>query len=73
MVGDFLIVQMSDARDERVMAAGFCPSDRVMLRLRVVEDIICMVLDDIVRNSVPITPFRPRFNVYIGHVCLSLG
>lgn len=67
MVRDFLVVQMSNARDERMMTTGLCPDDRIMLRFCVVEDIVCMVLDHIMRNRLAIAAFRPRFNENVGH------
>jgi hypothetical protein len=48
VVGLFLIIQAPDASDARSTALIFRPVDRVVLDFESVDNMVCMVLDDIV-------------------------
>ena len=67
MVRDFLVAQMPDTGDERVMTLLLRPINRGCLRVRGVQHAVGVVFDDVVSDGVAIAPFWTRFNVHVRH------
>jgi hypothetical protein len=67
MVRDFLVAQMPDTGDERVMTLLLRPINSGCLRVRGVQHAAGVVFDDVVSDGVAIAPFWTRFNVHVRH------
>jgi len=68
MVGDFLVIQMPDASDERSVALRFRPIDCIFLGFENAELMIRMVFDYIILNGRPLrTTLRTGFDVNVRH------
>jgi hypothetical protein len=68
MVRLFLIIQVSDASDKRVMAATFRPVDRFSLRFEGAERVVGMVFDNIIVDMAPLrAALGARFHVNVRH------
>jgi hypothetical protein len=73
MIRLFLIIQMPDASDERVVPLTLCPVDGFSLRLKSFEDVIRMVFYDIILNGASITALMACFNVDARHSSSPYG
>lgn len=70
----FLIVQVSDASDQRRMALTFRPINRFLLRIECPEHMVRMVFDDIILDSAALrAPFWACLDVNISHDPSSIG
>lgn len=56
MVGDFLVVQVPDPRDQGSVAILFCPVDGLVLRFESLEHMVGMVFNDVIVDG---AAFRP--------------
>jgi hypothetical protein len=74
VIRHFLVVEMPDAGDQRVVALLLGPVDRLFLRLESFEHLIGAVFNDIVLDRASFRPpFWSRLNVNIGHGTLPNG
>ena len=72
MIRLLLVVEMSNARDQRRVSLLLCPSNCLFLGLAGVQNMIGVIFDDIVVDMAALrTPFRSSFNVNICHELLS--
>src|SRR5437763_11918417 len=72
VIWNFLVVEMPNARDERLMALFLCPIDRFALRPRSMQHVVSMILNHEVGDRAAIgSPLWTRFNIKIGHISIS--
>ena len=72
MVGDFLVIQMPNARDKRSVTVRFGPIDCFFLGFESAELMVRMVFDYIILNGRPLrATLRTGFDVNIRHSLLS--
>jgi hypothetical protein len=72
MVGNFLIIKMPDARDQRVVSDGLRPTDRFVLSRESVKHVICLVFHYIILDGRPFWPaLGTSLYVHVGHNLFS--
>jgi hypothetical protein len=68
MVGLLFIIEMANARDERVVTIPFSPINRLFLRFVGSKHLVRMVLDDIIVDRTSLRPaFGAGFNIDVRH------
>src|ERR1700685_1153591 len=68
VVRTFLVVEMTNAGNERVVALLFSPIDRFFLGVESFQHVIGAIFDDIIVNRASLlTALRPRLNINVGH------
>jgi hypothetical protein len=68
MIGLLLVIQITNAGNERSVATGFRPVDRRFLRSKTPEFVVCVVFDNKVSNRSTFRPaLRACFDVNVCH------
>lgn len=65
---------MTDPRDVGLMTVRLCPIDRLLLRPRGVQHMICVILDDVIVDMRSLwSTFGPRFDINYCHTHSPIG